>query len=214
MPTKKELCEARRYEFRQYGADGVYIASYKSIKSASEILNISATRISRAASGEVSSAGHFQWRRELLSKPIEDIEPITLIEPEVKKKRQPICRMTDDCRIIQIYPTILGASKELRIDNSSLRDALQGKQKTAGGFKWKYYEEGDEVDVSVGDYKPNKYCVAKKAVYKINRDGQIVDEYESIAAAARETGISEKAISKVLNGRGNTAGGFCWKYKR
>ena len=214
MPTKKEQCEAKRVEFRQYGTNGVYIASYVTMKKASEALNIPITRISRAVKGRVETAGCFQWRKMLVSEPISNIEPISSVKPEVTKITIPICKMTDDWRIIQIYPTINGASRELNIDHSSLRAALKGKQKTAGGFRWKYYEDGDIVDASVIDYKPVNCGVMKKAVYKMDRNGQIINEYESIAAAARNNGISEKLISRVVNGRGGTAGGFYWKYKQ
>lgn len=70
------------------------------------------------------------------------------------------------------------------------------------------------MDASVIDYKTVNCGVMKKAVYKMDQGGQIINEYESIAAAARDNGISEKLISRVVNGRGCTAGGFYWKYKQ
>lgn len=41
-------------------------------------------------------------------------------------------------------------------------------------------------------------------------NGHLIKEYESISAAARETGVSIKCIRNVLNGTQKHAGGYEW----
>lgn len=45
-------------------------------------------------------------------------------------------------------------------------------------------------------------------------DGALLHEYESIGQAARQTGLQDKSISKVLHGKGKTAGGYIWKFAK
>jgi hypothetical protein len=54
-----------------------------------------------------------------------------------------------------------------------------------------------------------------KAVVAIDKDGNVVAEYESMHIAARETGAIVSTISGICNGKGKskTSGGYAWKYK-
>ncbi len=52
----------------------------------------------------------------------------------------------------------------------------------------------------------------KRAVLQCNDDGSILNEFESVAAAAAYCGISTKCIRDAANGRQKHAGGFCWRY--
>ena len=53
----------------------------------------------------------------------------------------------------------------------------------------------------------------KRPVRQYSPDGaSLIREFESVAAAARETGISPKGIRDAANGVQRTSGGFAWKY--
>lgn len=52
-----------------------------------------------------------------------------------------------------------------------------------------------------------------KAVIQLDKNGNKISEYGSQLEAERKTGIWAKNISKVLNGKLNTAGGYVWKFK-
>lgn len=58
----------------------------------------------------------------------------------------------------------------------------------------------------------NKH-IRSKTTLQIDINGDILNEYGSAREASRITGINYGTISNVLIGRGNTAGGFKWKYK-
>lgn len=53
-----------------------------------------------------------------------------------------------------------------------------------------------------------------KPVIQMALDGSFVAEYYGATKASQETGIRRTTISSVLNGRGRTAGGYLWQYKR
>jgi len=52
-----------------------------------------------------------------------------------------------------------------------------------------------------------------KAIIQLTDDGMVVQEYETVTAAANAVGISTKSIRDAAQGVQKHAGGFCWKYK-
>jgi hypothetical protein len=72
---------------------------------------------------------------------------------------------------IKEYDSILAASKEMNISDSSICNVCNGKSISAGGFSWKYAEENpnSQTDIDFSEYKqidgfPN---------YLINNEGKI-----------------------------------------
>ena len=49
-------------------------------------------------------------------------------------------------------------------------------------------------------------------VQQLDHGGNVVKEYETVAMAAAEMGISTKVIRDAANGKQRTAGGYCWRY--
>lgn len=47
----------------------------------------------------------------------------------------------------------------------------------------------------------------------MNDDGDIIKEFDSIAAAVQEIGVSSKSIRDAANGIQKRAGGYRWMYK-
>ena len=54
---------------------------------------------------------------------------------------------------------------------------------------------------------------AGRGIIQMNDESTIVNEFDTIAAAVRETGVNSKSIRDAANGVQKHAGGFCWKYK-
>lgn len=52
-----------------------------------------------------------------------------------------------------------------------------------------------------------------RSICQMDDDGNIVAEFETIAAATREIGVSSKSIRDAANGVQKHAGGYCWAYK-
>lgn len=52
----------------------------------------------------------------------------------------------------------------------------------------------------------------KRAVIKLDDDGEIYKVYESLSDACNDVGLAPKTIRDVCNGKGKHAGGFVWKY--
>ena len=111
-------------------------------------------------------------------------------------------------QIINKFDSLADAAKETNSSEDHIRDCCNGNRKTHNGFKW--------VDVNPTYVKKRLSKgnnTKKRKIYKLDLDGKILEEYESISMASRETGILKGNIIAVLADRKMTAGGFKWKYK-
>jgi len=61
-------------------------------------------------------------------------------KPVSTPKGREILQLTDDNTLIKEYPTIAAAVRETGVNSKSIRDAANGVQKHAGGYRWKYKE--------------------------------------------------------------------------
>ena len=61
-------------------------------------------------------------------------------------KKKPVAQYDKNENLIKIWDCMKQASEELRINNSHISDCCRGKRKSAGGFIWKYYKDGDNND--------------------------------------------------------------------
>ena len=53
----------------------------------------------------------------------------------------------------------------------------------------------------------------RKIVYQYTLDGKLINKFNGVRAAERETGVSHKRISDVCRGIRKTQGGFIWSYE-
>lgn len=131
--VKKEIKLKIKISIRQYTLDGCYVGEYENISKAARAAKISADSIGDVAAGRKQSAGGFLWRKCDSQSPKRNIEPPKNIDVTGKT----IYQINIDGVIIGEFPTIAAAARSARIDRKGIRDVLNGRQKTAGGYYWK-----------------------------------------------------------------------------
>jgi hypothetical protein len=75
---------------------------------------------------------------------VENLEWVTYSENMIhfgKKNGKSVIKLDIDNNILKIYNTIKDASEENNISSSNISNTCKDRQKTAGGFKWKYNEK-------------------------------------------------------------------------
>lgn len=123
------------YVYRQYTKDGEFVADYKSSREAFTATGVSISSIARAAHGERKTGGGFLWRKVLEGSPKERIYA-DLSSRIGNHAKCPLIQMTLTGEVVAEYLSIAHASRALKISRRSLSCAMNGTQKTAGGYVW------------------------------------------------------------------------------
>lgn len=126
------------------------------------------------------------------------------------------CNGTNDKKVYQYdisgkligeYKSAHEASRILNIQFTNICKVCRGERKTAGGFGWSYEKKTIE--------EPIKTTIKHNTpVLQYDKSGNFIAEYKSAREAQRQTGISSTTIGLVCKGKGKTAGGYLWEYKK
>lgn len=135
------------YVYRQYTKDGEVVADYKSSRDAFAATGVSIGSIARAAHGERKTGGGFLWRKVPEGAPNEKIQ-VDLTSKIGNHAKCPLIQMTLEGEVVAEYMSIAHASRTLKINRRSLSCAVNGSQKTAGGYVWvaKEIDEDEAYD--------------------------------------------------------------------
>lgn len=80
------------------------------------------------------------------------------------------------------------------------------------GFKQTYLQIFNQL-YAIGYDEGNRVRCNKKTVIQMDRFGNVIEEFESIASAHRKTKVDNTGIVNCCKGKQNNAGGFYWRYK-
>jgi hypothetical protein len=128
LPKKKDI-----YVIRQFSKSGEFLREYTDSKIASAETGISHDAITRALRKERPTAGGYIWEKALLNSPVENVEPVKHRDSLVGKE---VIQLDDIGTVIAIYKSVREASRKTGINEKSIRDTINGRQKKAGGFWW------------------------------------------------------------------------------
>ena len=129
------------------------------------------------------------------------------IKSQITRKGNPIpvLQYTLDGIFIKEWKSFTQASKEMNICISSINKSASGKNKSSGGYIWKYKNQPI----------PLKYDKSRKGkdVLQYDLKGNFIKEWGSISKAAVGYGCNMNPISACLLGKHKTSGGYIWKFK-
>lgn len=121
-------------------------------------------------------------------------------------KGVPVSQYTLDGVFVANYATIEQASKKVNISRGGIKCTCEGKQKSAGGYLWRYRN-----DEPPGKIRRDN-C---KRVDQYSKDGKFIATFNSIKEATSALGKkSFNNITENLKKRSNSAYGFIWKYAK
>lgn len=117
----------------QYDLDGNFIKEWESAVDAGKEIKISYSDINRACKKENLTSAGFQWRYK--EGEIKD-KINKYVKPESASNKA-IIQLTKENEIIKEYKSIMDASRQTGVLNSSIQNCLSGRSQSAGGYKWK-----------------------------------------------------------------------------
>lgn len=164
----------RKYRVEQYDMDGNFVEIYDSLSKAARAVGTYATGIRDAALKDEPHCG-YKW---LFA------DPGTVQQYDI------------DGRLIAEYDTIQRAEEATGIDKKYIRECLNGRQKRAAGFIWRYSSDDQELSFGIMQYTP---------------EGEFVKRWETMRDAENTLDLPRGSISRVIHGERQTTGGFVWK---
>ncbi len=195
----------KRYKaVSQYDKNGNKIAFYPSLKDAARQCNILLSTIGNAASGRVLTAGGFVWRYG------DGPSKITLdnltqnMDKYLSRVSQQISQYDLKGIRVDIYPSIMEASRTTGFNKSTLSACLNGRLKTANGFSWQKGIGPKKKSIKVKSFRIS--------VIQCSHKGKNLNVFASILEASQKTGIPYHQIRAAINSKSILAG-YIWRPK-
>lgn len=105
-----------------------------------------------------------------------------------------------DDEVINIFQSLEEASNAVNKSPNSISNACLGGRLTCAGYNW--------ANTDTFSKREDKRV---KPIIQYSLEGELLNEFKSIAIAEEETGINKSSIAKCCRGERNTAGGYIWK---
>jgi len=118
----------------QYDLDGKFIREWESAVDAGKELKISYSDINRSCKKEGYTSAGFQWQYKVGEVKMEINK---YVKPENGSNVE-VIQMTKEGEQIKEFKSIMDASRQTGILNSSINNCLSSRSQSAGGYKWKY----------------------------------------------------------------------------
>lgn len=120
--------------------------------------------------------------------------------------KKPVLIFDTNGNFLEEWPSASWISKKKGIKIARVRDVLTGEKKSHKGLVYRYkFQEHN-------NFKPRRGTKKKVLkVFKYNQDGEFVEGFYTLIAAANSSNINRKGVYSCLRGNQKTAGGFIWK---
>lgn len=188
--------KVRRRKVNKYNPSGVLMATYSSLTQAARKNNTSVGNIGQCITGKLKTLKGSVYRYK------EDGYKGELKDWKGYEKK--VVQYRIDGKKIKEFRSISEAAKKLVIVPGSISRVAKLRSKHAGGFVWRY--KGEPYN---GEYKK---VLEKRKFVQYSLSGEILQSYDSISLAAKNTNCPYEGIRLALNGKANTSGGYIWKW--
>lgn len=140
LRQKKRNAYIKKYgqKVTQYDLTGNRIAHYPCVRDAAEATGVQVNSINKILKGEYKSSKGFFWKKGYGRQRIDLSTYKWGKQSMAATQSKPVKQYSLDGKYIQIFSSIKVAAQRVGLHPSSVIGALQGRQRTCGGFKWKY----------------------------------------------------------------------------
>jgi group I intron endonuclease len=180
---------------------GKKVKEYDSLREGQEAIGV---RIEKVGVKNHSSGGYcFLFKDE-----IENMSEEELVDLVHSLYPCLVYQMSENGDIIAIHRDTSSAAKAVNGSVGNIVSCCLGDRRLSKGYQWCYQRDYEK---RIGKEIRAKDTTAKRVIqYKLN--GQKVQEWESITAAANSLGCQDSHIASCCKGKRTTAGGFQWRY--
>lgn len=202
----------------QISPDGSHFVNrFISAKKAADELNISFKHISSCCHNLRSTTGGYRWVFEdeydfNLPMAIEDDSYYQKLAVIISKEKTSIAKFRAVAQynlngeFINIFSSIIEASKKTNTNRISIGNCCSGKIKSANNFIWRYFDGTPELTISKFERK------IREDSYKVGQydlSGKLIKVHENLSAVDK---IADKSsVYDVITGRSKSSFGFMWR---
>lgn len=133
-----------------------------------------------------------------------------------KEVLSPYCRQVEmydsqNGKLLKIFPSLNIASKETGINECGIGSVCNHKNKTSGGYIWKYSDD-DSFVINKEYIEKMKVHGGCKAIYVYDNNNNLIKTYNSLKSAV-EDGYTASSIRKCCKNEIKSYRGFIWSYE-
>jgi group I intron endonuclease len=114
-------------------------------------------------------------------------------------------------KFLRCFKSIVSARAELGLGTSHISSVCRGEKKSAGGFMWRLYKEG-EIITDIPPLKKRQHNIGKVKVVQFDLNDNFIKKYSSVTEAAQENNLFGTSITATCRGKYKTCGKSKWKY--
>lgn len=232
---KKEFITDQLYQHDADEIERYYIQYYNSIPN-TIVLNeqnggVTGFKLSKKAKEKISKSEkeyyknhpekaekHSKYMKQFYEDHPEEKEKMRKIGQEVHKKypelrkasSKKIIQYTYNMQYVSSYNSLKEAAETTGINEISISGCLRNKTYTAGNYRWYYDNDKTYPLIQYRDHDNEPVQV----IQKDKETKRIIQTYNSISEASKNTGVPRSNIAKCLKQDGNrykSAGGFIWE---
>lgn len=210
----------------QYDFYGNVIREYESIKDAERVTGINKNQITKVVKGKKVQSGGYIWRYKGDAFNLFNLEE-RLTEKVINKAvesrklginidcRQKVAQYDIDGVLIDSFESISEAERITGIPSTVICAVANGRKIQSSGYVWRHYDEPFEsfdINKKLTEEKKNKIRLSNKKIYQYDLDGGLLNIFNSISDAVRNTNISRNKIKLGLDTGCVGEEGYVWKY--
>lgn len=188
--VKNKLSIANSIPVVQLSIEGDFIKEWVGAKKAENDLKLKG--ITKACKGKAITVGGFRWmyKSEYESNDYE-------LKSTEKFNIRGVVQLDLDCEVVNTFKSISEASTITKINYSNIRSSLNPniKSKTAGGYRWIY---NDDFQNLIKEGKDIKNELMPPTISQLDENGDLVKHWLSISQAAKELNISGGIIRRSI----------------
>ena len=150
--------------------------------------------------------------------PINDTQSYYKMGQTKRELHNRVAEVDQNFNIIQIWRSMSDCAEDIKLPIKAIGACCRCEKHSAYQRYFYYIDDNDEIIIPEkkeykGEQGTTQTQITNRKVAQIDiNTNNIINTYDSIALASRETGCDGSGISKVCRGVRKTCGGFKWQY--
>lgn len=194
-----------------FDLSGKRIAVTETARDASKLIGVGMPTLSRHLNNKRGTCGGYIARFEDEVSKVTHLPESEIYFPnEQRSGLRPVAQYDLEGNLLAVHRSRKHAEETTGIPRCQISASCIGQQKTAGGFMWKDYVDGQEKIPPLERILSGKLNAKAVNCYD-KKTGAFLCSYHSLREAAEKTGIRDSSIGCAIRRKG-TSGGLRWEF--